>query len=163
MAGGKTTTENVDIQEELNLDKQVTVKSIAGWKTGFERILSVGDVNIAPNGSVRLTRNEIISQVQSGNKLLGGIDGEGSHATLLIEDAATREYLNFNGENVFSDERVKDIFALKSRQAFENACANTFITRAEKYALIQAIKRLKINDYSKIRYIEAYSGFKLED
>ena len=44
-----------EVQEELNLDAQVSVKSIAGWKTGFARLNSIGDVNITPEGVARLT------------------------------------------------------------------------------------------------------------
>ena len=100
-----------EIHEELNLDAKVTVKSIAGWNTGFARkVEGIGDVNIAPNGSVRLSRNEIIGQVQSGNKLFTGVDGVGSHATLYIDDKATRIEVEFENENttqnVFSDSKV---------------------------------------------------------
>ena len=63
----KTVAESV---EELNLDAKVTVRNIAGWTVGFARIADgYGDVTITPNGSTRLSRNEIISQVQSGNRL----------------------------------------------------------------------------------------------
>ena len=34
-------------------------------------------------------------------------------------------------------------------------------TRAEKYAAITAIQRLKLNDYDKIRFVENYTGYKL--
>ena len=152
--------------KELNLEEKVTVRNIAGWTTGFRRIESVGDVTIPAEGTVRLSRSEIISQVQTGNRLFCGI-GNGEHATLYIDDAPTRVYLNFESEdgtekqNVFSDSKVQEVFALKTQNAFEKACQKEFITRAEKYALIQAIKRLKINDYSRICYAEEYTGFKV--
>ena len=161
----KDTAQNV---QELNLDTKVTVRSIAGWSTGFSRIESVGDVTITPEGTTRLSRNEIISQVQNGNKLFCGLNGDGSHATLYIDDAPTRAYLDFESEdgetkqNVFSDAKVKEVFGLKTQAAFEKACKETFYTRAEKYALIQAIKRLKINDYSKIRFAEEYTGYRVQ-
>ena len=47
-------------------------------------------------------------------------------------------------------------------RAFEKNLAEIIQTRAEKYAVIQAIKRLKINDYSKIRFVEDYTGFKVQ-
>lgn len=153
---------------ELDLDKKVTIRSIAPWKTTFPRITEIGDVVIMPGGTQRLSRNEIIAQHQNGNRLFNGIDGNGSHATLFIDDEATRREIGFDSEDgktkqlVFSDELVKKIFDYKSQATFETHFKESFITRAEKYAALEAIKRLKINDYSKIRYVESYTGYRLQ-
>lgn len=155
-------------QVELNLEQKVTVKNIAGWTVGFARIDSIGDVTITADGSTKLTRNEIIAQVQNGNKLFTGVNNDGSHATLFIDDEATRKEVGFDSEDgeskqvVFSDEVVKQLFALKNQNTFQKNLTETIKTRAEKYAVIQAIKRLKINDYSKIRFVENYTGFKVQ-
>ena len=116
------------VVEEFNLDAKVTVKNIANWAVGFVRLTDGnGDISIAPNGQIRLTRNEIISQVQSGNKLLVGIDGMGSHATLFIDDAPTRVELDFDSEDgkkkqlCFNDELVSKVFSLKTQAAFEKS------------------------------------------
>ena len=50
-------------EQQLNLEQQITVTNIAGWVVGFARLMGIGDVNIPPRGSVRLTINEVISQV----------------------------------------------------------------------------------------------------
>lgn len=152
--------------EELNLETKVTVKSIADWTVGFARRADgYGDITISPKGSVRLSRNEIITQVQNGNKLFSGTDGLGSHATLIIEDIPTRIEVGFEGEGfqqkVFSDELVDKLFKIKSTEEFEMKFKESIRTRAEKYAVIDAIKRLKINDYSKIRFVENYTGYRL--
>ena len=155
------------IQEEFNLDKKVTVKSIAGWETGFARIETTGDVRIMPEGTIKLTRSEIIAQTQKPNLLFNGIDGKGSHATYYIDDAETREYLDFesegNKQNIFSDELAKKIFAITSQKKFEEEFISAIRTRAEKYAVMSAIKRLKINDYSKIRFAENYTGYRYDN
>lgn len=161
----KTVTESV---EELNLDAKVTVRNIAGWTVGFARIADgYGDVTITPNGSTRLSRNEIISQVQSGNRLFTGVDGKGSHATLIIEDKATRIEVDFETESeeqvLFSDDKVKRLFELKTQNTFENHFVNEIKTRAEKYAAMQTIKKSQLNDYAKIRFVEKYTGYKLEN
>lgn len=155
-------------QVELNLEQKVAVKNIAGWTVGFARIDSIGDVTITADGSTKLSRNEIIAQVQNGNKLFTGVNGDGSHATLFIDDEATRKEVGFDSEDgktkqvVFSDETVKQLFATKSQAAFQKSLTETIKTRAEKYAVIQAIIRLKINDYSRIRFVEDYTGFKVQ-
>lgn len=153
---------------EFDLDKKVTVRSIAPWKTTFPRVTEAGGVVIAPNGTARISRNEIIAQHQTGNRLFNGVDGIGSHATLFIDDEATRREIGFESEdgkvkqNVFSDDLVKKVFEYKSQQTFESHFKEAFITRSEKYAAIEAIKRLKINDYSKIRFVENYTGYKVQ-
>lgn len=155
--------------QELNLDTKVTVKNLAGWTVGFARLADgVGDVNIVANGTARLSRNEIIAQCQSDNKLFSGTDGQGSHATLYIDDKPTRievGYENADGslkQNILTDDKVKELFAQKSQANFERTLMTEIHTRAEKYALMQSIKRLKINDYSKIRFSERYTGYTLQ-
>lgn len=157
----------MDNKEELKLDQKVTVRSIAGWNVGFARIEGFGDLTIAPFGTTRLSRSEIIAQVQNGNRLFTGTDGFGSHPTLIIEDTPTRVELDFESEDgskkqlVFSDEKMKSLFALKTLNAFKKNFQEAVYTRAEKYAAITAIQRLKLNDYDKIRFVEDYTGYKL--
>ena len=162
MAASKTAKE-----KEFDLDKKITVRSIAEWNTGFRRSDNTADVTIMPKGTVRLTRNEVIAQCNSGNKLFLGTDSRGGHATLLIDDPETRVELGFESDDgtqkqaCFSDELVKSIFGIDSQPAFEDAFKSAFVTRSEKIAVIEAIKRLGINDYRKIRFVERYTGFNL--
>lgn len=155
-----------NVQEELNLDTKVTVKNIAAWNVGFARKADgYGDVNIAPGGSVRLSRNEIIAQVQNGNKLFAGTDGFGSHATLYIEDAPTRKELGFESEDtkqlVFQNIDIKNLFK-KNQQTFEDEFAKLIYTRAEKCAIMEVMKKEKVNDYAKIRFAEQHTGYRFQ-
>ena len=151
-----------EVEQPLNLEQQVTVRSIAGWTTGFARILTVGDVTIPSRGSIRLSRNEIISQIHNNNNLFNGTDGFGSHSTLIIDDAQTIKEVGFNAESQFSDKLVKDLFAIRSQNEFESELKKKIVTRAEKYALMISIIKQELNDFSKIRFCEAYTGFKLD-
>lgn len=158
---------DANINDGLNLDQKVTVKNIAGWSVGFARIDTIGDVTITAEGNTRLSRNEIISQVQNGNKLFTGVDGNGSHATLYIDDAPTRKEVGFDSEDeknkqvVFNDAAITKVFSLKTQAAFEKNLIEIIRTRAEKYALVKAIKRLRFNDYYKVIFALNYSGYKL--
>lgn len=153
------------IEEELNLDAKVTVKNLAGWKVTFSRLHDgVGDIIIAEEGKQRLSRNEVQAQINSGNKLFVGVDGNGSHATLYIEDAPTRQLVGFEDEEskqlVFTDDIVKKLFSMSDND-FEKNLQIYIVTRAEKYAFIEAIKRLKYNDYRKIMLASNYTGYKI--
>lgn len=151
--------------EEIRMEDKITLTSIAPWHTGFARILTVGDVAIAPHGVVRLSREEILAQGQSGNKLITGIDGMGSHATLYIEDEWTRKELGFDTDDkkqtVINKKLVKDMFDKKTLPAFKKAVEENIVTRAEKFSLLSIIKTLKINEYDKIAFCEEYCGAKV--
>lgn len=152
-------------KKEIKLDEKVVVKSIAPWKTGATRKMSVGDICIQPNGTINLTREEIISQVQSGNRLFTGIDGVGSHATWYITDDWTRKEVEFETtskkQEVLSQEEIKRIFDLKNLKSFEDSIRKKIVTRAEKVFLMETILKLQANDYSRIRFCEQYSGNKM--
>ena len=117
MATKKEETKPVEVNE-LNLDQKVTLRSIADWETGFARIADgTGDVRIMPRGTVRLSRAEIIAQVQNGNALIGGVDGVGSHATLYIDDEPTRIEVGFDADGktqlVFTGNLIAELFKIK--------------------------------------------------
>lgn len=159
--------EEKHIQEELDLDKKVTVRNIAGWNVGFgRRVDGSGDVTIAPNGSIKLSRNEIIAQIQNGNKLFSGIDGLGTHATLYIDDAPTRKEVDFDTDNtkqnVFAHADLAGLFKLKSQASFEGEFRNMVYTRAEKFAIMEYMRKTGVNDYSKIRFAENYTGYRFQ-
>ena len=151
--------------EEIRMEDKITITSIAPWSTGFHRILTVGDVSIAPNGQIRLSREEVLAQGQSNNKLITGIDGMGSHATLYIEDEWTRKELGFDADDskqvVVNKKLVKEIFEKKTFSAFKKAIEENIVTRAEKFSLLSMIKTLKINEYDKVAFCEEYCGAKL--
>lgn len=157
-------TEEKNTVEELNLEQKVTIKSIANWTTGFKRIETNGDVTIPPNGTIRLQRSEIIAQIQNGNRLLSGIDNRGSHATLYVDDKPTRVEVDFDSEDgtvtqaVLTKDAVKKLFDYKTMKTFETKLHELVVTRAEKFAVLEIIKKEKFNDFEKIRVVENYVG-----
>lgn len=152
--------------EPFSPEKKVTVRSIADWDTGFKRIESIGDVQIPANGSVRLSASEIVAQVQNGNTLFRGNDGCGSHATLYIDDKATRIEADFETEDTtqkfITNELVKQLFSEKLREEFEKGLRDLVVTRAERYTIINIIRKEKLfNDYEKVRAVEDYTGLRV--
>lgn len=166
--------DNLELSQEtekvLNLDEKITLRNLAPWEVGFKRIDSIGDVNIAANGTVRLTRNEVIQQVQNGNRLLSGIDNVGSHATVFIEDKETRIELDFESadgkrtQKIVTDDAITKLFEYKTMKTFQEKLADIAITRAEKSAVINIVKKLKLNEtatYEKMAYVMNYCKFQL--
>lgn len=152
---------------EINMDEKVTVLNLAPWNVGFPNSIGRGDTCFAPSARVRVKREEIADQVSAGNKLLAGFDSYGSHATLYIEDADTRKYLEFDSEdgkrtqNVISKEKVAKWFELKTQSAFEKNIKENVKTRAEKQFLLKSIKDLKLDSYEKIEFCKDYCKFSL--
>ena len=81
---------------------------------------------------------------------------------MIIKDKPTLEEVGFNPEVQFSNSVVKNLFEINDNELFEIELKNKIVTRAEKYALMNAIVKLKINDYSKIRICEKYTGYKID-
>jgi len=145
------TDENVsDVQEEikpLNMEEKITLKNLANWMVGFNKLETNGEVNIKAGGSIRLSRAEVISQFENGNKLLRG-NGNGDHATIYLD--ITSELIDKN--------KVEKIFAIKELDDFKKEVTRTFTTQAEKVLLIKLIRECGFNDFNKIRECEAVCG-----
>jgi len=163
-------TENVETQEskEINMDKKVEIKNLCAWDLYFDRIETNGTVKIPRNGRTRLSRAEIQAQVYGNNVLFVGVDGEGSHARVFINDKDTRVMLGFDGEDgkktqvVLDSNIIKTLLEYKTMKAFEKNVKDKVKTVAEKNFLIEEAKRQKLNDYDKISFIEEYTGYKFD-
>ena len=151
----------------IDMDVKVTVINLAPWNVAFPNRVRSGDTCFAPSAKVRVRRDELEAQVSAGNKLLTGIDGVGSHATLFIDDDETRRYLEFDSDdgktkqNVITDEKVAKWFELKTMSAFEKNIRENVLTMAEKNFVLAAIKRLKLDSYEKISFCQEYCKFRL--
>lgn len=153
--------------KEFNMDKKVLVKNLAPWDVGFPNKAGYGDTLLAPSGTTRIKREEIVAQAESGNRLFNGIDDIGSHATLYIMDDETREYLGYDSaseqrkQGVIDDDKITTWFGLKTQKTFEKKIEENVKTMAEKSYLLDAIKRLKFDSFEKISFCQEYCKFRL--
>lgn len=149
------------------MDKKVEVKNLCDWDLYFDRIETNGSVRIPRNGKTRLSRAEIQAQVYDNNVMFVGVDGEGSHARIFVEDKDTRVLLGFEEKDgkeqqVLNPETVEKLLSYKTQSAFEKNVKAKVKTQAEKNFLIEEAKRQELNDYEKINYIEKYTGYKFD-
>lgn len=147
---------NIPKSKKIDFDEKITVRNIAPWAVGWNKVESLGEININPYGSVRISRAEYIAGFENGNKLLCGIEN-GKHATVVTDDKATKDYLEVD-DFVITKKTVENIFAVEGIADFEDLIIKTFITRAEKLLLIKYIKECGINDYNRVRFCENYCG-----
>ncbi|OQA50339.1 MAG: hypothetical protein BWY47_00582 [Bacteroidetes bacterium ADurb.Bin302] len=151
----------------LNMNENISIKNLTTFPVGFRRINGNGEVNLPPNTSVLIDRAEVISQIQSQNILFCGENNDSSHPYIFVEDKETRVFVGFETEDkpqeIISEDKIKKIFDIKTQKSFEKAITETIVTLAEKKTLIETIKKLGINDHSKIKFIEKYTEMKIDD
>ena len=93
-----------------------------------------------------------------------GVDSRGSHATLYIEDKPTRIEVDFDikeekiTQKVITVDAVKKLFEYKTMKTFEEKLKELVLTRAEKHAIANIVRKEKINDHEKVRVVENYIG-----
>lgn len=150
----------------LNMGELIRVKNVTGFPVGFMRINGGGEVNIPPYTSISVDRGEVISQAQSGDIRFCGENGDISHAMLYIEDEETRRYVGFDTEEtkqeVVDISKIEKAFNAKTMSAFKKSIDEIACNFVEKHMLIEAVKKLGINDYNKIKYVEQITGMKVE-
>jgi hypothetical protein len=159
MTDKENMTETMDVSN-INFEKKITIRNLADWNVGFVKNDTTGDITIAPHGTTRISRAEVISQVENSNKLFIGT-GDGNHATIYIDDEVTRKYVEFDNQQILTKECVSKLFKITSLAKFKSELKNVVVTRAEKFALMKFIKDLRLNDYDKIKACEEHCGVTL--
>lgn len=150
-------------------NKKITLKNLTSWNLTFKRINTLGDVIIPPNGKVTMPCEEVMAQIYNNNRLFVGDDGKGSHARIFIEDEEIRCEAEFeNKENkknqdILTDEKLKEIFSLKTLVSFKKNIEEKIKSQGEKAKVIEYAKTHKINDHDKIEFLQEYTGFKLSN
>lgn len=150
----------------IDMDKKIYIKNLCNYPLYFPRINGSGDVSLPALTTIRIDTSEVVSQSQNNNTMFNGTDGKGSHAMIFIDDKDVRVYLDFETEekpqDIITDEKIKEAFGLKAKTKFESAIKELATTYAEKVSLVSGIKRLGFNEYDKIKFVEKYTGMKVE-
>jgi hypothetical protein len=150
----------------LSIDEKILIKNLCEWNIYFKRINGVGDISLPPKTTIKIDRGEVISQVQTNNVFFVGSDGKGSHARIFIEDKPTRIECGFETEekeqDVITESKVKEIFTAKNFNTFKKGIENIAKSHAEKVTLVNLVKKLNLNEYDKIKFIEAHTGMEIK-
>lgn len=147
-----------------NMNDKSKVKNLCPFPISWVRITTIGDEYIKPNSSVYILNSEIDAQISNRNTMLSGTDGLGSHAMAYIENDEFREELKFDcksesrKQTILDDEKCKYILELKTPSSFEKNVEDNIITVHEKMKLMEYARKIKLNDYNKIKFLEEYCG-----
>ena len=152
--------------DSMNMYENILIKNLTGFPVGFRRINGQGEVNLPPYTAVLCDRAEVISQCSALNPRFCGENNDPSHASIYIDDKATRVYVGFESEteeqSVISEDKIKAAFNLKSNKSFEKAIEELAVTISEKKLLVETIKKLGFNDYNRIKFVEKYTGIPVD-
>ena len=153
----------------VNMNDKSKVKNLCPFPISWVRITQIGDEYIKANSSMPILNSEIDAQVSNGNVYLGGIDRLGSHAMVYIENDEFREELKFDNksenkkQNILDEDKCKYILELKTISAFKKNIAETIITIHEKMKIMEVARKVKLNDFDKITFLEEYCGAKFKE
>ena len=151
--------QTIEVDKPLNLEEKITLKNIANWPIAFAREETAGDIVISANGFARLTRNEVILQVNKGNRLFTGAKLDGNHPTIFIDDEPTRIELGYDQQIVLTEQLVEKLMDISDFDTFVSQVNNNIVTRGEKYSFAKAVEEKGFNDYKKMMYLESYTGY----
>lgn len=148
----------------LSKDTMITVKNLCNWDVHFKLHNTPGDAVILANGTKEMFVSEISSQINNGNAFFIGTDGKGSHAKVYILDEEFRKEVGFDSPDgkekqvILDDEKCQHILDYKQKAAFEKNVKEHVILNHEKEKIMQVARKLKVNDYDKISFLEEYTG-----
>lgn len=130
-------------------NNNVLVNNLCAWPLSFWRKAGQGDIEIPANARnyPLLSFDEVLAQIQTGNRMFTGTDGMGGHARIQIVDDEQRKQL-FGVENVEMDaptllnlDAVKELLAIRTKAKFNEQLLAMVTTTAEKKMLLELAKQ----------------------
>lgn len=123
----------------------ILVNNLCSWPLYFNRATGQGSVEIPPNakGFPLLSHDEVLAQIQLGNRMFTGTDGMGSHARVQILDEAQRrelfglEGVDTGGPVLVTQESVRELLAIRTKTKFHDRLQTMVKTDAEKKMLVE--------------------------
>lgn len=146
----------------LNMNDKSKVINLCDYPVSWERITTTGDEYLKANATVWIANSEIESQKDNGNRWIGGTDGLGSHACIYIDNPELREYFKFDDKEdkrtqlIIDEEKCKNILDLKTLSSFKKNIEKNIVEVHEKQKIMNVARKVKLNDYDKIQFLEEY-------
>lgn len=149
-------------EKTLDLSRRVILRNTTNIDTYFRYALKDADAKVAKKGTLSISVEELIAQVDNANPDFVGYSRDGRHATFYIEDKDMRVYLGFETDcgkvkqEVIDEQRIIDMFETANLTTFVNQLKEKIITPGEKQTLRDIIASNKVNAHDKIELATAY-------
>ena len=133
----------------MTANNNVLVNNLCSWPLSFWLKAGQGDFEIPANAKnyPLLSFEEVLAQIQTGNKMFTGTDGMGNHARIQIVNDEQRKHL-FGLESVETEdptllnlEAVKALLAIRTKAKFNEQLQAMVKTDAEKKMLVELAKQ----------------------
>ena len=134
----------------MELTDKVLIDNLCSWNLYFRRANGMGDVRVPANakGFAALDVAEVQAQIQLGNVLFvgDGTGNSGDHARLFIRDEKQRKALLGYEESESGDatvlnvDTVRELLAIRGKDAFQKRLESLVKTSAEKRMVAQLAK-----------------------
>jgi hypothetical protein len=150
----------------VNMNDKSKVINLCSYPVSWKRITLAGDEYLKAGATAYIVNSEIETQKDSGNAFIAGTDGLGSHAEIYIENPELREQFMFDNKEekrtqlIVDEEKCKYILELKTPSSFKKNLKEAIVTNHEKMKIMEYARKVKLNDYDKIKELEEYCGIK---
>lgn len=150
-----------DLANEINKSERSTVRNMCPWTVSFTLPISGGSVLLGAYKKTSVNNEELISLIENSNIMFVGT-GEGNHARIYVENEQIRKYVGFDDEEskkkqfVLNDDECQRILDYKTFATFKKHMEESVISNHEKAKIIEYARKIKVNDYEKIDYLESY-------
>lgn len=149
----------------FDLEKRSKVVNLCPWTISFTLPNSKGEITLGANKSTTINNGELVTLADNGSVMFCGT-GEGAHARVYVDNPAYREYVGFDNSEekrnqfVLTDEECKKILELKTDSTFEKHVKEKVVFQHEKAIIMEYCRKNKYDVYSRISFLEEYTGEK---
>lgn len=149
----------------LDMDKRSKIINLCPWTVGFKLPISNAEIELEANKTTTVNNAELVSLAENQNIMFYGTDN-GNHARIYVENPEFREFVGFDdSENkkfqfVLTEEECAKIFELKTDSTFKKHIEEKAVMKHEKEIIMQYARKIKCNDYGRIKFLEEYTDCK---
>lgn len=149
----------------LDFDKRSKIVNLCPWTISFALPNSGGEILLEANKTTTVNNGELVALADNQNIMIWGTN-YGDHARVYVENPEYRTHVGFDDieskkvQLVLTSEVCDKILELKTDSAFEKNVKEKVIMLHEKAIFIAHCRKVKVNDYTRIKFIETYTGEK---
>jgi len=150
------------LKMSVDLDKRSKVINLCPWDVSFTLPNSKAEQLLEKNKTTTINNAELITLCENQDIMFFGTEN-GNHARIFIDNNELREHVGFDNPEekqfqfVLSDEECAKIFELKTDSTFEKHIKNKVVLFHEKAIIMEYARKIKLNDYGRIKFLEEYT------
>ncbi len=152
----------------IDMDKRSTVKNLCNWRVSFTLPITNANILLDANKKTSINNGELVTLIENGNVMFVGT-GNGNHARIYVENDDLRKYVGFDSEDgkarqfILNEEECERILDYKTFSVFKKHVEDEIVCEHEKHIIMSYARKIKLNDYEKIAFLEEYTKMKFKE